>query len=162
MPNFDNISKISKLKQRFADALHNEGYDFKDPNVLITHYRQKIIVICAGYNFTKTQHDYETYFDNFIDRGRRCKYCHSARPEDFAEAFADKIKDVSLTIGKSKRDKYFAYTCVICNSKYSDTVSNMKKILCDNPTRKICKKKRCVKKGKRIKELTLAMSQLYN
>ena len=118
--------------------------------------------IALFYNFTKTQHDYETYFDNFIDRGRRCKYCHSARPEDFAEAFADKIKDVSLTIGKSKRDKYFAYTCVICNSKYSDTVSNMKKSLCDNPTRNICKKKRCVKKGKRIKELTLAMSQLYN
>jgi len=147
-PNFKSISKVSKLTLQFAKELNQEGYVLKDPATTITHYRQVVIIICAGKNFCKIRHEYKTYIDNFRGkkrgRGRRCKFCHSARPEDFGTAFSDRIKNVVLMIGKRKRDKYFQYTCVICNEIYSDTVSNIKKALCPKSTHHICKRNRCV------------------
>ncbi len=141
-PNFTDISSVNKLTQYFISALQKEDYDLKDPKVVITHYRQMATVICAGKNFTKTRHEYETYIDNFINRGRRCKYCHSPQPEDFEKVF-NNIKDVMLTTGPSKRDKYFRYTCTCCNKTYVDTISNMKKGLDIKPTRNICKLNKC-------------------
>ena len=110
--NFNDISSIKKLNKKFRDELEKEGYKVLDSSKKITHYRDKVIVICNGNNFTKTYHQYTTYYDNFVNR--KCKFCHSPNPEDFEKAFCKKIKDVKLISTQKKNDKYFQYTCTFC------------------------------------------------